>query len=277
MAPRASPRSMHKGGNFVDDVGVGDLWYFPGGIPHSIQGLGPDGCEFLLVFDDGDFDEDSTFLLSDWFKHVPNDVLGKNFGVPATLFGHTPGAQRALHLQGAGARTARPRQAAGRIPVGRTSATVCWRRSRSGRRAERCASPIPSVFPRSQRPSRRRSWRSSRADAGTALASQHRRMAVLHRGRGPHGRVRRVGPGANLRFPGRRCRLTCRSPWATTWRTPAPRRCASWRCSRAATTPIVSLNQWMALTPPELVSAHLKLGPQFMGALRKDKVPVVPA
>src|SRR5262249_28876631 len=50
----------------VDDVGVGDLWYFPSGIPHSIQGLEPDGAEFLLVFDNGDFDEDNTFLLSDW-------------------------------------------------------------------------------------------------------------------------------------------------------------------------------------------------------------------
>jgi oxalate decarboxylase len=78
------------GRNFVDDVGVGDLWYFPGGIPHSIQGLGPDGCKLLLVFDDGDFDEDSTFLLSDWFKHTAPEVLGKNFGVPATLFEHTP-------------------------------------------------------------------------------------------------------------------------------------------------------------------------------------------
>jgi oxalate decarboxylase len=27
------------GRNFVDDVGIGDLWYFPPGIPHSIQGL----------------------------------------------------------------------------------------------------------------------------------------------------------------------------------------------------------------------------------------------
>src|SRR3981189_3101970 len=79
-----------KGRNFVDDVGVGDLWYFPSGNPHSIQGLNPDGCEFLLVFDDGDFDEDNTFNISDWFKHTPNEVLGKNFGVPAALFGHTP-------------------------------------------------------------------------------------------------------------------------------------------------------------------------------------------
>jgi oxalate decarboxylase len=35
---------------FIDDVEKGDLWYFPAGYPHSIQGLGPDGCEFLLVF-----------------------------------------------------------------------------------------------------------------------------------------------------------------------------------------------------------------------------------
>src|ERR1700738_5135096 len=79
-----------QGHNFVDDVGVGDLWYFASGVPHSIQGLGPDGCEFLLVFDDGDFDEDNTFLITDWFKHTPPEVLGKNFGTPASLFGHTP-------------------------------------------------------------------------------------------------------------------------------------------------------------------------------------------
>ena len=46
-----------SGKSFVSDVGEGDLWLFPPGIPHSIQGLGPDGCRFLLVFDDGNFDE----------------------------------------------------------------------------------------------------------------------------------------------------------------------------------------------------------------------------
>src|SRR5258708_34636208 len=79
-----------QGRNFADEVGVGDLWYFPGGIPHSIQGLGPDGSEFLLVFDDGDFDEDNTFLLSDWLKHTPPEVLAKNFGVPAAMFANVP-------------------------------------------------------------------------------------------------------------------------------------------------------------------------------------------
>ena len=69
------------GSLFVDDVSEGDLWLFPAGYPHSIQGLEPDGCEFLLVFNQGDFSEDSTFLLSDWLAHTPPDVLAKNFGL----------------------------------------------------------------------------------------------------------------------------------------------------------------------------------------------------
>ena len=67
---------------FVDDLGRNGLWYFPAGFPHSIQGLNPDGCQFLLVFDDGVFSEEDTTLLSDWLKHVPRDVLAKNWGVP---------------------------------------------------------------------------------------------------------------------------------------------------------------------------------------------------
>jgi oxalate decarboxylase len=69
------------GKGFVSDVTEGDLWYFPPGIPHSIQGLNPDGAEFLLVFDDGNFSEYETVLLTDWMAHTPHDVLAKNFGV----------------------------------------------------------------------------------------------------------------------------------------------------------------------------------------------------
>ena len=78
------------GHSFVNEVHAGDLWLFPGGIPHSLQGLGPDGCKFLLVFNQGDFDELSTFLLSDWFRHTPKEVLAKNFGVPASTFDQLP-------------------------------------------------------------------------------------------------------------------------------------------------------------------------------------------
>ena len=49
---------------FQDDVGEGDLWNFPSGVPHSVQGIEGDGCEFLLVFDDGHFSEDNTFSLT---------------------------------------------------------------------------------------------------------------------------------------------------------------------------------------------------------------------
>lgn len=78
------------GRQFVDDVGVGDLWFFPPGIPHSIQGLEPDGCEFLLVFDEGTFSEDSTFLISDWFAHTPKSVLAKDFGWPESALANIP-------------------------------------------------------------------------------------------------------------------------------------------------------------------------------------------
>jgi oxalate decarboxylase len=70
-----------EGKSFVTDITEGDLWFFPTGVPHSIQGLNPDGCEFLLVFDDGGFSEYATVLLTDWMAHTPHDVLAANFGV----------------------------------------------------------------------------------------------------------------------------------------------------------------------------------------------------
>jgi oxalate decarboxylase len=79
-----------EGRSFVNDVTEGDLWLFPGGVPHSIQGLGPDGCRFLLVFNDGNFNEFETFLLTDWFAHTPREVLAKNFAVPEATFDNVP-------------------------------------------------------------------------------------------------------------------------------------------------------------------------------------------
>lgn len=78
------------GKSFVADVKQNDLWFFPSGIPHSIQGTGEDGTEFLLVFGDGNFSESETVLLSDSMAHVPRDVLAKNFVVPQTAFQDLP-------------------------------------------------------------------------------------------------------------------------------------------------------------------------------------------
>jgi oxalate decarboxylase len=79
---------------YQDDVGEGEGWFFPAGIPHSIQGLEEDGCEFLLVFDDGNFDENETFLLCDWLAHTPKEILAKNFNVPQSAFAHIPKGER---------------------------------------------------------------------------------------------------------------------------------------------------------------------------------------
>jgi len=79
-----------EGRSFVSDVSKGDLWLFPPGVPHSIQGLGPDGCKFLLVFDNGNFDEFHTFLITDWLSHTPKEVLAKNFDVPQSTFEAVP-------------------------------------------------------------------------------------------------------------------------------------------------------------------------------------------
>jgi oxalate decarboxylase len=77
------------GRNFIDDIRVGDLWNFRAGLPHSIQALA-EGCEFLLVFDDGAFSENETFLLTDWFKHTPLAVLAKNLGVSESALANIP-------------------------------------------------------------------------------------------------------------------------------------------------------------------------------------------
>jgi oxalate decarboxylase len=74
----------------VQDVGPGDLWYFPAGYPHSLQGLGPDGAEFVLVFDEGKQSEYNTLLLTDWIAHTQPEVLALNFGVPADIFKSIP-------------------------------------------------------------------------------------------------------------------------------------------------------------------------------------------
>jgi oxalate decarboxylase len=75
---------------FIDDVSKGDLWFFPAGYPHSIQGLGPDGCEFLLVFDEGTFSEYQTFLISDWMVHTAPEILAQNLRLSAASVAKLP-------------------------------------------------------------------------------------------------------------------------------------------------------------------------------------------
>jgi oxalate decarboxylase len=77
----------------VDDLKPGDVWLVPAGIPHSIQGL-EGGCEFLLVFDDGNFSENETLLITEFMAHTPPSVLAKNFGIGVEHFANIPKSEK---------------------------------------------------------------------------------------------------------------------------------------------------------------------------------------
>ncbi|KAH6895996.1 RmlC-like cupin domain-containing protein [Thelonectria olida] len=70
----------------VENLNYGDIWYFPKGAAHTIQGLDEEN-EYLLVFDDADFDKiGTTFMVDDWINHTPKHILAKNFGVDPEVF-----------------------------------------------------------------------------------------------------------------------------------------------------------------------------------------------
>jgi len=74
----------------IVDFSPGDVWYFPRGHGHLIQGLGPGTCTFVLVFDNGYFSEFGTFSITDWIGHTPPEVLAKTFNLPAETFADFP-------------------------------------------------------------------------------------------------------------------------------------------------------------------------------------------
>jgi oxalate decarboxylase family bicupin protein len=80
------------GQTFVDDLTEGDVWFFPAGIPHSIQAF-ENGCEFLLIFNDGSFSEENTFLLSELMMRNPREVVAKNFRTSVNKLTNLPEEQ----------------------------------------------------------------------------------------------------------------------------------------------------------------------------------------
>lgn len=78
-----------KGRTFIADCKPGEGWIFPANIPHSIQGL-EKGCEFLMLFDKGSYSEDNTFSISELLSHMPRDVLSANFGCDEEVFDVIP-------------------------------------------------------------------------------------------------------------------------------------------------------------------------------------------
>ncbi|CAI4219739.1 unnamed protein product [Parascedosporium putredinis] len=79
-----------EGATQLETLNYGDIWYFPKGTAHTVQGL-EDENEFLLVFDNADFDSaGNTFNVADWLSRTPKDVLARNFGVDESVFDDIP-------------------------------------------------------------------------------------------------------------------------------------------------------------------------------------------
>jgi oxalate decarboxylase len=265
-----------QGRNFIDDVGQGDLWNFPAGIPHSIQGL-EQGCEFLLVFDDGNFSENETFLITDWFAHTPREVLAKNFGVPESAFagipvdvdheryifsGEVPGPILPDEVDSPAGPV--PQQYSYRLmaqdPVLAAGGRARIVDSSNFPVATTIAAALVEVEPGALRELH---WHPNTDEWQYYIAGRGR-MSVFASG----GKARtfdyRAGDVGYVPFAmGHYIENTGDEPL---------RFLEMFRSDHFAD---VSLNQWMALTPPELVQAHLNLEEQTMAALSKNKPVVV--
>jgi oxalate decarboxylase len=267
-----------QGRNFIDDVGVGDLWNFPKGIPHSIQGL-EEGCEFLLVFDDGNFSENETFLISDWFVHTPRDVLAKNFGVPEAAFANLP--QDIEHTRWILAGTVPGPLAADvvRSPAGLVPVPYSYRLleqqpiKTSGGQVRivdssnfPAATTITAAFVEVEPGAMRELHWHTNIDEWQYYINGRGRMTVFASG----GKARtfdyQAGDVGYVPF--------AMGHYVENTGDETLRYLEMFRSPYFAD---VSLNQWMALTPPELVQTHLNLDQATLAALRKDKPIIVGA
>ena len=215
-----------EGRSFMNDLGVGDLWYFPPGLPHSIQGLGPDGCEFLLVFDDGAFSEDNTFLLSDWFVHTPPEVLAKNFGVPAASFAHTPNPDQLYIFAGKVPPPLKRDRIKGAVPtpLAYTHRMLAQKpiRTKSGavRITDSSNFPVATAIAAALvevTPAACANCTGTRTPTSGSTTSRARHAWACSARRATHA-PSTIAPVTSA---------MCHSPWGTTWRTRATVRCAS--------------------------------------------------
>jgi oxalate decarboxylase len=265
-----------EGRNFIDDVGVGDLWYFPAGLPHSIQAF-EEGCEFLLVFDDGNFSENETFLITDWFAHTPREVLAKNFGVPESEFDNLPQDVEHERYMFAGKVPPRRDQNTVQAPAGAVPQPFTHRMlaqepveapggraritdSRSFPISKTIAAALVEVEPGCIRELH---WHPN-ADEWQYYLSGQGRMTVF----GSSGKARtfdyQAGDVGYVPF--------AMGHYVENTGTETLTFLEMFKSDQFAD---VSLQQWMALTPPELVRAHLNLDEQMIARLPKDKQIVV--
>lgn len=262
-----------EGRNFIADIGPGDLWYFPPGIPHSIQGL-EEGCEFLLVFDDGNFSDLNTLSISDWFAHTPKDVLSANFGVPESAFAHIPSSQVYIFQGDVPPPLEREevKSPYGTIPLSFTHRLLAQKPILTPGGSVRIVDS--SNFP------------ISKTIAAALVEIKPGAMRELHwHPNNDEWQYYLTGQGRMTVFAGNGIARTFDYragdvgyvPFATGHYIQNTGTQTLWFLEMFKSDRFVdvSLNQWMALTPRDLVAANLNVGPELLDALRAEKWPVV--
>jgi oxalate decarboxylase len=265
------------GKSFVADIGESDLWYFPPGIPHSIQGLNPDGAEFLLVFDDGNFSEYATVLLSDWMAHTPGDVLAKNFGVPQSSFAKLPKELFIFQSIVPGPLEADQKAAAGKRGLSsqdfafRTQSLPPTKRTKGGevriidsrtfKAAANIASAIVTVKPGGIRELH---WHPN-ADEWQYFIAGKARMTVFATG----GRARTMNfQAGDVGYIEKTLPHYVENTGDTDLR--------FLEMFKAGTYQDLSLSEWLTHTPPELVMAHLNIDRSTLDAIPRDETVIMP-
>ena len=265
----------NDGHNFIADVGAGDLWYFPAGIPHSIQGLPDEGCEFLLAFPDGEFSEGSTFTITDLFAHNDRGVLAKNLGVDVRTLDNIPDDQ--LFIFQAEPPPPLVRTDAVSDPMGAVPLDMVFRLMEQHPKA----SPAGSV-----RIADTRNFPISASIAAALVEVNPGHMRELHwHPNADEWQYYISGKGRMTVFAAEARARTFDYQAGDVGYVPMS---MSHFIENTGLEPLrflelfrsprfmdVSLAQWMALTPPELIEAHLRIERSILDRLRKDKQPVV--
>jgi oxalate decarboxylase len=262
-----------EGRNFIADVGPGDLWYFPAGLPHSIQGL-EEGCEFLLVFDDGNFADLNTLSISDWFAHTPKDVLSANFGVPESAFNSihseqvyifqdsVPGSLESQKVQSPYGSIPQSfkHQLLAQTPLKTLGGSVRIVDSSNFPISKTIAAALVEIEPGAMRELH---WHPNNDEWQYYLTGQGR-MTVF------------AGNGAARTFDYRAGDIGY-VPFAFGHYIQNTGNKTLWFLEMFKSDRFVdiSLNQWMALTPRDLIRDNLHVGLELQDALRKEKFPVV--
>jgi oxalate decarboxylase len=268
-----------EGKSFVADMAKNDLWYFPAGVPHSIQGLNPDGAEFLLVFDDGNFSEFGTVLLSDTLRHTPREVLTKNFGVTEAALEKVPNNELFIFQSDVpGSLDADQKAAAGALGSSsqdfafRTMSQTVTKRTKGGevrivdsrqfKVSTTMAMAMVTIHPGGLRELH---WHSN-ADEWQYYISGQARMTIMTTG--GRGRTMDFETG-DVGYVSQTLPHYVENTGDTDL--------VFLEMFKTSVYQDFSLSEWLAHTPPELVMAHLRIDRATYDAIPKSKNVVMPA